>query len=77
MAALGMFNSLKRLGEITAPTLVVTGEEDTTVPPARQRVLVDGIPGARQVLIANGGHAVPIDQAERFNAELLAFLGTS
>ncbi len=34
MAALGMFNSLKRLGEITAPTLVVTGEEDTTVPPA-------------------------------------------
>lgn len=77
MAALGMFNSMKRLGRITAPTLVVTGEEDTTVPPPRQRALVEGIPGARQVLIAEGGHAVPIDQADKFNAELLAFLGAS
>jgi 3-oxoadipate enol-lactonase len=77
MAALAMFNSLKRLGKITAPTLVVTGEEDTTIPPSRQQSLVDGIPAAQQVLIANGGHAVPVDQAERFNVELLAFLGTS
>ena len=77
MLSLGLFNSMKRLGEITAPTLVVTGEEDTTVPPSRQRALVEGIPAARQVLIANGGHAVPVDQAERFNAELLAFLSKS
>jgi pimeloyl-ACP methyl ester carboxylesterase len=77
MAALALFNSLNRLREITAPTLVVTGEEDTTVPPTRQRSLVDGIPAARQVLIAHGGHALPVDQVERFNAELLAFLGTS
>jgi len=75
MASLGRFNSLKRLGEIKVPTLVVTGADDTTVPPNRQRMLVEGIPEARQVVIPEAGHAVPVDQPERFNRELLAFLG--
>jgi pimeloyl-ACP methyl ester carboxylesterase len=74
MASLGLFNSMKRLGEIKVPTLVVTGADDTTVTPARQRLLVDGIPAARQVIVPHAGHAVPVDQAERFNRELLAFL---
>jgi len=77
MASLGLFNSVKRLGEIKVPTLVVTGADDTTVTPARQRLLVDGIPAARQVIVPDAGHAVPVDQAERFNRELLAFLGNS
>jgi len=38
---------------------------------------VDGIPAARQVIVPDAGHAVPVDQAERFNRELLAFLGNS
>ncbi|HEX7541947.1 MAG TPA: alpha/beta hydrolase [Anaerolineales bacterium] len=74
MASLGLFNSVKRLGEIKASTLVVTGADDTTVTPARQRMLAEGIPAARQVIIPDAGHAVPVDQAERFNRELLAFL---
>ncbi len=77
MASLGLFNSVNRLIEIKAPTLVVTGAEDTTVNPARQRLLVDGIPNARQVIVPNAGHAVPVDQRERFNKELLEFLGTN
>jgi 3-oxoadipate enol-lactonase len=74
MASLGLFNSVNRLGEIKVPTLVVTGTDDTTVLPARQRKLADGIQGARQVIIPEAGHAVPVDQAENFNRELLAFL---
>ena len=74
MFSLGLFNSVKRLGEINVPTLVVTGADDTTVTTARQRLLVDGIHAARQVIIPNAGHAVPVDQTERFNRELLAFL---
>ena len=74
MVSLGLFNSVKRLGEIRVPTLVVTGAEDTTVLPARQKLLVEGIPAARQVVIPAAGHAVPVDQAERFNQELLSFL---
>ena len=74
MTSLGMFNSLKRLGEIKVPTLVVTGADDTTVAPSRQQSLVNGIAGARQVIIPGAGHAVPVQQAERFNRELLRFL---
>ena len=75
MLALGMFDSRKWLGEIEAPTLVVTGADDTTVSPARQRLLVQGIPGARQVVIPQAGHAVSVNQAEIFNSTLLEFLG--
>lgn len=75
MASLGLFNSTKRLGEIKVPTLIVTGTDDTTVAPARQKLLVNGIPAARQVVVPEAGHAVPVDQSERFNQELLAFLG--
>lgn len=74
MTSLGLFNSIKRLAEIKIPTLVVTGADDTTVTPARQRMLVEGIPAARQVIISGAGHAVPVDQSEQFNWELLAFL---
>jgi 3-oxoadipate enol-lactonase len=74
MTSLGLFNSVTRLGEIKAPTLVVTGADDTTVTPARQRKLAQGIQGARQVILPEAGHAVPVDQAETFNRELLAFL---
>lgn len=74
MRSLGLFNSSKRLGEIKSSTLVVTGDRDTTVPMESQRILVDGIRGARQVIIPDAGHAVTIDQADTFNGVLLDFL---
>jgi 3-oxoadipate enol-lactonase len=76
MTSLGLFNSVKRLEEIKVPTLVMTGTSDTTVRPARQRMLVDGIRGARQVVVQDAGHAIPVDHMETFNRELLAFLKT-
>jgi 3-oxoadipate enol-lactonase len=76
MISLGTFNSVNRLGEIMKPTLVVTGADDTTVTPARQEILVKCIPAARQLILANAGHAVPVDQADRFNQELSSFLTT-
>jgi 3-oxoadipate enol-lactonase len=74
MLSLGVFDSRKRLGEIKAPTLVITGAEDTTVTPARQDLLVRGIHSARQVVIPQAGHAVSVDQPEHFNQALLDFL---
>ena len=74
MASLGLFDSRKRLREIHAPTLVLTGADDSTVSPARQSLLVQDIPGARQVVIPQAGHAVSVDQAEQFNQTLLEFL---
>jgi 3-oxoadipate enol-lactonase len=74
MLALGSFDSRKRLGAIKAATLVITGAEDGTIPPERQKKLAEGIPSARQVIIPQAGHAVSVNQAERFNQVLLDFL---
>ena len=73
MLSMGTFDSRKRLGEIKAPTLVITGSDDGTIPPERQKILAQGIPSARQVIIPQAGHAVSVDQAERFNQLLLDF----
>lgn len=74
MRALARFNAEDRLGEINAPTLIVTGDQDTTVPPPVQRRLVEGIPGARQVVVPEAGHAVIVDHPDEFNQTLLSFL---
>ena len=74
MLSMGTFDSRNRLGEIKAPTLVITGSEDGTIAPERQKILAEGISSARQVIIPQAGHAVSVDQAQRFNQELLDFL---
>jgi 3-oxoadipate enol-lactonase len=74
MCSLGLFNSQRRLKEIKIPTLVITGANDSTVSPTHQKLLMEGICGARQVVIPKAGHAVAIDQFETFNAELMVFL---
>ncbi len=73
MRALMRFDVRQRLGEVRVPTLVVTGEADTTVSPAVQEELVRGIPGAQHVVIPGGGHAVIVDAAEAFNQALVTF----
>jgi len=74
MRSLGTFNSLQRLGGIKTPTLVITGENDSTVSPPNQRPLVERIAGAQQVIIRGAGHAVSVDHPEEFNSTLLNFL---
>ena len=74
MYSLGTFDSRKRLREIHAPTLIVTGAQDSTVMPTRQERLARTIPGAVQRVIPHAGHAVPVDQPEAFNRLLLDFL---
>lgn len=74
MTALGLFDSRKRLHEIQASTLVITGADDSTVSPDRQKLLAQAIPAARQVVIPMAGHAVSVDQTEKFNQVLLEFL---
>jgi 3-oxoadipate enol-lactonase len=74
MRSLGLFNSSKRLSEIKIPTLVVTGERDTTVPLESQRLLAVRINGAQQAVIPGAGHAVSVDQPDQFNMILLDFL---
>jgi 3-oxoadipate enol-lactonase len=77
MRSLGLFNSAKRIGQINKPTLVMSGQNDTTVPLRNQRALAIGIAGAQQVIIPNAGHAASVDQPDIFNRVLLEFFCNS
>ncbi|MCL4562659.1 MAG: alpha/beta hydrolase [Chloroflexi bacterium] len=74
MRSLGLFDVQKRLDELHLPTLVITGEEDTTVPIAAQRAMAQKIAGASQIIVPGAGHGVTVDQPEIFNQHLLEFL---
>jgi pimeloyl-ACP methyl ester carboxylesterase len=64
-----------RLPEIACPTLVVWGADDPLVPLRHAFEYEALIPGARVVVFPRTGHAPMLEQPERFNAELLEFLG--
>ncbi|MCW2739276.1 MAG: hypothetical protein JWN97_3920 [Nocardioides sp.] len=63
-----------RLGEITAPTLVMWGEKDRLVHPSTARTWADGIPGARTVTYPDLGHMPMVEAPRRSAADYRAFL---
>lgn len=66
--------AIGRLGEIRAPTLVVTGDRDTPGNRAASDTLVKGISGAHLVVVPGADHAIPIGWAKELNDALLVFL---
>jgi 3-oxoadipate enol-lactonase len=68
------FSVCDRLAEITAPTLVVIGDQDRVTPPALSEDIAARIPGARLARIAGAGHISNIERPEEFNRVVLAFL---
>jgi pimeloyl-ACP methyl ester carboxylesterase len=70
------FDALDRLAAITAPTLVVVGEQDLLTPPWIAREVAEAIPGARFEVIRGDGssHVVPIECPEEFNRLVSDFL---
>jgi 3-oxoadipate enol-lactonase len=75
-AAYLQFDALDRLGGITAPTLVIVGEQDLLTPPWIAREVADAIPGARFEVIRGDGssHVVPIERPDDFNRLVSDFL---
>lgn len=63
-----------RLGEIEAPTLVVSGESDRAQVPSRGRAMAAGIPNARFEQLAQAGHLSTIEEPAAVNALLQEFL---
>jgi 3-oxoadipate enol-lactonase len=74
MLELGTYNARGSLKSISLPVLVLTGENDTTVPLENQHDLVAGIQGAEQIMIKDAGHGVIIDQPAEVNRYLIEFL---
>ena len=62
------------LKDITAPTLLIWGENDSLVPPVLGNVLCQEIKNAHLILLKKAAHVGMYDQPEQFNANVLAFL---
>lgn len=65
-----------RLGEIAAPTLVLSGRHDWICPPEHGALpLARGIPGAEVELLEDSGHFPFVEEPERFLTVVSAWLG--
>jgi pimeloyl-ACP methyl ester carboxylesterase len=73
-AGILMWNSYWRLPRITAPVLVIHGDQDHLIPPQNGKTVADRIPGARFQLIRNAGHILTTDQPETCREVLVTFL---
>jgi len=61
------------LPEVSVPTLVVIGGRDRLVDPLESKMLVDRLPRGRAITFPDAGHAVFLEEHERFNAEVRRF----
>lgn len=68
------FDSLDRVGRITAPTLVIHGDHDKNVPLAWGRELADAIPNARLKVLTGAGHLYMTGRSKEANEAVLSFV---
>ena len=62
------------LDTLKLPTLVAWGEHDAVVPRASFESYARSIPGARSFVLSESGHVPHEEQADVFNARLIAYL---
>ena len=69
-------DTLDRLGGITAPTLVIVGEQDLLTPPWQSRAVAEAIPGARFELVTGPGssHGMHIERPDDLVRIVTGFL---
>jgi 3-oxoadipate enol-lactonase len=72
-AAVRDFDYREQLSKIHVPTQVISGTHDPATPPADGRYLAEQIPGARYAEL-NAAHLSNIEDRDRFNHEVNAFL---
>ncbi len=66
--------AIGRLGEIRVPTLVMIGGLDFSGVIAEMETLAAGVAGAQKILFPDCAHMVSMEQPERFNDAVEAFL---
>jgi len=74
MLALARFNVVRKLEKLNLPVMVISGKQDTTIPPQVQHRMAVSIPGAEWHEIDQAGHGVIIDQKETVNRLLIDFM---
>jgi pimeloyl-ACP methyl ester carboxylesterase len=74
VAAVKSHNAASRVAEITAPTLLLTGDEDRLIPAANATLLAAAMPSARLVTLTGRGHMFWIEAAETAEDTIRSFL---
>jgi len=72
--AIRKLNYLNRLSEMKLPTLIMVGEDDPGTPVSASQAIHERIPDSKLVILPSARHLSNVEQAEAFNAALLAFL---
>lgn len=67
-------DSTPTLATISVPTLIITGAEDTLIPPKESELMRDAVRGARLVMIPGAAHLTNYEQPEAFNQAVREFL---
>ena len=67
------YNTLRRLGKIKAPTLVIWGRDDKTNDVEMGEATAAGIPGSKLIIFEDTGHGVPTERPDEFNKAVLDF----
>ena len=62
------------LAKITAPTLILVGDEDVATPLLKAERIVGGIAGAKLVRIPRAGHSSPVEEPALVTAAIEEFL---
>jgi pimeloyl-ACP methyl ester carboxylesterase len=73
-AVIGRADSRPTLATITCPTLVLTGDEDNTIPNALSVEMAEGIPGAKLRILPHCGHLPQPEQPQATADALVEWL---
>lgn len=65
----------KHLDKISAPTLIVWGDQDVFAPGGDQVILNQAIEGSKLIIYQGAGHAMHWEEPARFAADLVEFVG--
>jgi pimeloyl-ACP methyl ester carboxylesterase len=74
LQAIMAWEAYSRLPQISAPTLVVHGDNDRLVPPGNADLIAERIPGAKLVKLPDASHILMTDQPAAVHGAMLDFL---
>ncbi len=74
LGAIVGFSSGDRIGRLSSPVLIITGDKDIIVPPENSKILGARIKNSIQVVINNTGHLSMIERPDTFNKTVLDFI---
>ena len=68
---------LQKLNQVKIPVCFIFGEQDRTIPPARQHQMADRVPTAKKVVYRNEGRSVVAESPRRVMKDMFEFIDLS